>query len=61
MFACTVIVTVSADDARPPGSVTVRLKVSVVSLASPPGAVKTGFAIVVLLRVTVVPAVWDHA
>ena len=57
---CTVTDTVSAVEASPPGSVTVRLKVSV-SLADTAGAVKVGEAALALFSVTVVPTVWVQA
>ena len=59
--AVTVIVTVSAVEARPCGSVTVRLKVSVSSFARLEGVVKAGCATVALSSATAVPAVWVQA
>ena len=56
----TVIVTVSAVETSPPGSVTVRLKTRSVFDATA-GAVKVGLAAVALDSVTFVPEVWVQA
>ena len=58
-LSATVTVTVSLA-VSPPGSVTVRLKVRV-ALPVTVGAAKVGLAVLALLSVTVVPAVWLQA
>ena len=62
LFAAVGTVTVTVSVAvSPPGSVTVSVKVSTASLARLEGAVKVGCAAVVLLSVTLAPAVWAQA